>query len=176
MTCRMPRKPLNLLAVAGAVAVLMVAVPAVTSSGTSGDVHPSGTEPSVGLETVDAIDDAASVAPASSVSPQAVPAPVRPAAPSAGVRTYAISVPSLRGFPPDASPGSEFELWVAWEPPLTERPKIQLLVKRIVLKELIPPVTPEGPTVAVFALAVEALPDVLYADRYGRMSVAEVLG
>jgi hypothetical protein len=86
---------------------------------------------------------------------------------------YAIAVAELDGLPPDVEPGTVYDLWVTWEPPLVEQPDVQPLLRDVVLERVIPPIVPEGPTVAVLGIprtktAVRAL---VYGDQYGKLSV-----
>ena len=113
-----------------------------------------------------------SLAPTAAISP--VP-PTPAASPQGDVgtpsrRTYAIGLHELVGLSPDAVPGTEFELWVTWEPPVTRSARIQLLVKDARLERLVPPVVPEGPTTALLSLPTRDVPDLLYGDRFGHLS------
>jgi hypothetical protein len=42
----------------------------------------------------------------------------------------------------------------------------------VVLEKMAPAVTPDGPDAAILLVPVEKLPDLVYADRYGAISVA----
>jgi hypothetical protein len=86
-------------------------------------------------------------------------------------RGYALPVAELSGLPANAPPGTELELWVTWDPPVTERPRLQRLIRRVVLEKVAPAVTPDGPDAAILLVPVEKLPDLVYADRYGAISV-----
>ena len=92
--------------------------------------------------------------------------------PQTDARTYALTVSELRGLPPNASPGTELELWVAWDPPVTKEPRFQLLVRRVILEKIVPGVTAEAPATALLRIKKSEVPDVLYGDRYGSFSVA----
>ena len=85
-------------------------------------------------------------------------------------RTYAVGLHELAGLSPDSPPGTELELFVTWEPPVTRTPRVQLLVKDVRLERLIPPVLPEGPTTALLSLPTRDVPDLLYGDRFGQLS------
>ncbi len=63
------------------------------------------------------------------------------------------------------------DLWVAWDPPITKSPRIQRLVSDVMLEKIVPPVTPDGPAAAILAIEVSEIGDLLYADRYGSLSV-----
>jgi hypothetical protein len=89
-------------------------------------------------------------------------------------RSYAVGLHELRGLPPDAQPGLRLELWVAWEPPLVERPRVDLLLEDVILEEIVPPTTPDGPAAAVLSVRPRDFVDLLYADRWGNLAVAVV--
>jgi hypothetical protein len=105
---------------------------------------------------------------------QAVSASERNAslAPTPALRGYALPVAELAGLPGDAPPGTELELWVTWDPPVTERPRLQRLIPRVVLQKITPAVTSDGPDAAILLVPEKKLPDLVYADRYGAISVA----
>ena len=88
-----------------------------------------------------------------------------------GVRSYAVLLPRLQGLPPDAPPGTRMELWVSWEPPVTEEPEFQRLLDEVVLERIIPPHAAEAPATAVLLVPEEEVGDLLYGDRYGTLSV-----
>ncbi len=94
----------------------------------------------------------------------------QPVPDSGDTRLYAVSVAELPGLPPDAPAGTRLEIWVAWDPPLTERPRIQKLLPEVTLDEIIPPVTPDGPAAAMLRVRTSRLGDLLYGDRYGSLS------
>jgi len=111
------------------------------------------------------------------------PSPTAPGDPSAsspeqsddatiepGRRAYAIAVPELKGLPGSASAGTRLELWVAWDPPVTKEPRVQRLLREVVLAEIIPPVVPEAPATAILSIPTSGVPDLLYGDRYGALS------
>ena len=109
-------------------------------------------------------------------APPTDPSPNVVTTPSQGIgspdeRLYAVSVPELSGLPPDAPPGTALELWVAWDPPLTKRPKIQLLIPRVTVERIVPGLTPEAPATVMLEVPRRAMPDMLYGDRYGTLSV-----
>jgi hypothetical protein len=104
----------------------------------------------------------------SSMDPQ-TPAP--PVSGAAGLRSYSVSAPELQGLSEGALPGTKLELWVAWEPPVTKSPKVQRLVEEVVLEKVVAPTVPEAPSTAVLLVPPEAIPDVIYGDLYGRLSV-----
>ncbi|HVF53002.1 MAG TPA: hypothetical protein VNC78_05270 [Actinomycetota bacterium] len=85
--------------------------------------------------------------------------------------TYAISVLDLAGLPPDARPGTIIELWVAWDPPVTKSAQVQRLLKNVVLERIIPGPVVEAPSMALLSVLPRQVPDLLYGDRYGSLSV-----
>ncbi|HEX2239804.1 MAG TPA: hypothetical protein VHJ82_01490 [Actinomycetota bacterium] len=92
-------------------------------------------------------------------------------APQPDGETYALALPSLRGLPSDTPPGTPLKLWAAWEPPITKQPRIQVLIERVVLRAIVPPTDPGAPPTALLWVPVERIPDLLYGDRYGALSV-----
>jgi hypothetical protein len=102
--------------------------------------------------------------PTPAVAPEA--APVSPER-----QSYALSEADVTGLPPDAQPGTRLELWVAWDPPITKVPKLQRLLKDVVLERVIPGIVPEAPSTILLSVRAESVPDLLWADRYGNLSV-----
>jgi hypothetical protein len=96
--------------------------------------------------------------------------PVRSIAP--GTREYALALDELRGFPPDLPPGATVELWVSWERPSSPTPKLQRLIPNAVFVRTIAPVIPGGPTSVVLRVPLRRMPDLLWADGFGTLSVA----
>jgi hypothetical protein len=88
------------------------------------------------------------------------------------VRTYAVSTFDLQGLPPNAAAGTVLELWVAWEPPIVDAPRYQKLLPEVILEKVIPGLTPEAPATALLQVKTKELADLLYADRFGELSVA----
>lgn len=88
-----------------------------------------------------------------------------------GSETYAVALPELRGLPPDSPPGTRLKLWASWGPPVTKRPRMQLLIPQVVLQAIVPPTIEGTPPIALLLVPVEEVPDLLYADRYGMLSV-----
>ncbi|MFN2526215.1 MAG: hypothetical protein ABR505_08120 [Actinomycetota bacterium] len=85
--------------------------------------------------------------------------------------TYAVALPALRGLAADTPPGTELKLWAAWDPPVTKQPRIQILINRVVLKAIVPPADPNAPPTALLLVPADSIPDLLYGDRYGALSV-----
>jgi hypothetical protein len=84
--------------------------------------------------------------------------------------SYAFLMPELEGLPPTISPGTEIEIWATWEPPVTKRPKVQRLVPRAIVGKVIPSIEPGPPTV-VLEVERRFLPDIMFGDRFGALSV-----
>ena len=89
-------------------------------------------------------------------------------------RAYAIATSELAGLPPDAPPGARLDLWVTWSPPVVPQIRIQKLILGIVLEEVAEPVTPSGSEAAVFLVPVKDMSDLLWADRFGELSVTGI--
>lgn len=85
---------------------------------------------------------------------------------------YAISLAELTGLSPVAAPGTTFDLWTMWEPPVTRRPKAQLLIRDVVLEGIVEPVTRDGPRVAMILVPEQQIDELVYGDRYGNLSAA----
>jgi hypothetical protein len=90
----------------------------------------------------------------------------------ASMRTYSVPLPELSGLPSDLQPGTAIELWVAWEKPFTRGPRVQRLMKNVVLERVAPPATPDGVPVAVLSVPRARLPDLIFADEWASISVA----
>ncbi|HEV2754600.1 MAG TPA: hypothetical protein VG318_02335 [Actinomycetota bacterium] len=106
-------------------------------------------------------------------SPSAIAsAPVDAAVPPAPARrSYAVGLHDLQGLPPDAAPGTTFELWVTWEPPVTEEPRLDRLIGDAVLERVVPGTVPEAPVTVLLSVPAERTGDLIYADTFGRLSV-----
>lgn len=155
----MSRRMANLLAVAGAAAVLATIAAKV--------VFPSAPSP------VMTPTDDAPVEIAISEDSSTAPTPVPTDHPISQVRRdYAIDLHELRGLPLDAAPGTPMELWVAWDQGIAEGPQMQRLVKTVTLSRFIEPVTHQGPMVVVLSVPEKAMRAVMYGDLYGSFSVA----
>ena len=90
------------------------------------------------------------------------------------MRSYAIATSELAGLPPEAQPGARLDLWVTWSPPVVPELRIQKLISGVVLEEVAPPVTPSGSAAAVFLVPVKHMSDLLWADRFGELSVTGI--
>ncbi|MCA1708722.1 MAG: hypothetical protein LC808_37750 [Actinobacteria bacterium] len=84
---------------------------------------------------------------------------------------YALLESDVTGLPPDAPPGTRLQLWVAWDPPVTNHPKLQLLIRDVILDRIIRGFTPEAPTTILLSIRSKDVADMLWADRYGALSV-----
>ena len=96
----------------------------------------------------------------------ATPTPQRP-----DLVSYAFDAGELDGLPPDVMPGQKLDLWVTWEPPVTKRTVVQPLLKGVALEKVAPPVLPNGPAAALFLVPQARVDDLIWADRYGLLSV-----
>ncbi|MDQ3916302.1 MAG: hypothetical protein M3323_13410 [Actinomycetota bacterium] len=86
-------------------------------------------------------------------------------------RSYAIGLADLQGLPPDAAPGTAFELWVTWEPPVTGEPRLQRLIADVILERVIPGTVPEAPVTVLLSVPAARAGDLIYADTFGRLNV-----
>ncbi|HYN36780.1 MAG TPA: hypothetical protein VEV82_07345 [Actinomycetota bacterium] len=114
-------------------------------------------------------------------APESPPPPVdgltEPAADSASVesfRSYSLPLVELPGLPPDVTSGTRVEVWVAWEPPITEKPRVQRLFGGAQVVRLIPPTVAEAPTTVELLVPAKEFPELLFADRHGSLSAAVV--
>ncbi|CAN5652147.1 hypothetical protein BH24ACT26_BH24ACT26_06930 [soil metagenome] len=86
------------------------------------------------------------------------------------LRSYALSLGELQGLSGNAPPGTRLELWVTWEPPVTRRPRIDLLIEDAVLEKIVPALSPQQPGTALVLVRSSQISDLLWADRYGSLS------
>ena len=86
-------------------------------------------------------------------------------------REYALSLPELEGLPANAPVGTVLEVWAAWDPPITKSPRFQRLVTAT-LEEIVPGLSAESPATAILRVRTRDLDELLFADRYGSLSVA----
>jgi hypothetical protein len=84
--------------------------------------------------------------------------------------SYAFLLPELEGLPPTTSTGTEIEIWATWEPPVTKRLKIQRLIPKATVTKILPSIEPGPPTV-VLELERRFIPDIMFGDRFGALSV-----
>ena len=89
---------------------------------------------------------------------------------STDLASYAFLLPELEGLPPTTAPGTEIEIWATWEPPVTKKLKVQRLIPRATVTEIIPSIEPGPPTV-MLELERRAIPDLMYGDRFASLSV-----
>jgi hypothetical protein len=121
--------------------------------------------PQTEVATVDPFDSPVST-PQQQESPTSVPPATR------GFRSYALEITELDGLPPDASPGTELEIWVTWEPPITRRIRVQRLIQQVRVVRIIPNIVPEGPATVLLSIPRRDIADMFYGDRFGELSAA----
>lgn len=93
-----------------------------------------------------------------------------PAAPSGDRQSYAIGLHDISGLSRETPPGTVVDLWVAWDPPITEKPQYQRLIPAAMIEAIQPPFVPEGPFTVMLSVPTRKIGDLLYADRYGAIS------
>jgi hypothetical protein len=86
------------------------------------------------------------------------------------IASYAFLLPELEGLSSTVEPGTEIEIWATWEPPVTKRLKVQLLIPKATVTKVIPSIEPGPPTV-MLELERRLIPDILFGDRFGDLSV-----
>lgn len=96
--------------------------------------------------------------------------PVAPP-PASNRQSYALGLHDIAGLAQDTPPGTLVDLWAAWDPPITKKPQFQLLIPSVVIEEIMPPFVPEGPVTVMLSVPAKKIGDLLYADRYGAISV-----
>jgi hypothetical protein len=82
-----------------------------------------------------------------------------------------LSEADVSGLPLDTPPGTRLELWVAWEPPVTRTAKLQLLIRDVVLEKVISGFPEGAPATILLSLRARDVDDMLWADRYGALSL-----
>lgn len=93
-------------------------------------------------------------------------------APPPGKRAfYYMSFNELDGLPRDTPPWTPVELWVAWDPPITDEPLVQLLDDDVFIESILPPVVPGAGHVVKLSVRLKDRENLVYADRYGSLSV-----
>jgi hypothetical protein len=107
-------------------------------------------------------------------APEEGPEEAIPTDESEATRSYAIALHELPGLPPDAESGTRLEVWAVWRPPITKERQVQRLVSGTRLERIVPPVTPEGPPVAILEVPEKEMSDLLYGDKFGELSAAVV--
>ena len=111
---------------------------------------------------------------AATVHPTSSPTSAVTSAPPPNVVSYAVAVREVAGLPPDVPPGTTLDLWVAWDPPVTKKPRLQSLLQGVVLETIAPPVTPDGSAAALFHVPRRDVDRLIWADRYGSLSATIV--
>ena len=95
--------------------------------------------------------------------------------PSQGkVYSYAIATTELQGLAPDAAPGTRLDLWVATQPPVSERADVLPLLEGAILQEIVAPTLPDGPYSAILQVPLRHARKLMWADRFGSLSVLEL--
>ncbi len=101
----------------------------------------------------------------------ASPSPQVPAPPGASDRAnYYLSAPEVDGLPTEIAPWTQIELWVAWDPPITDEPSLNKLVTDAYIEAVLAPIAPESPYTLKLSIRRRDISDLLYADRYGSLS------
>ena len=85
-------------------------------------------------------------------------------------RLYAVEV-NEGGLPPHTEPGPQLELWVSWDRPDPERPRLEKLLPVVTLDALIPAFTPGGPDAAILRVEIPQIPKLIQAERRGTLEV-----
>ncbi len=85
-------------------------------------------------------------------------------------RTYALPLVELTGLSATSEPGSVFELWVAWDPSITEGPHVERLLERVRLESIISPPVPEGPYMVLISVKRNQVGDLIWGDTFGQLS------
>ena len=111
---------------------------------------------------------------AASIHPTASPPGEVTPPPAGNVVSYAVPAREVAGLPPDVQAGTTVDLWVAWDPPLTKKPRLQSLLQGVVLEKIAPPVTPDGSAAALFLVPRPDVDRLIWADRYGSLSATIV--
>jgi hypothetical protein len=122
---------------------------------------------------VDELGTPAQSRPAPAPSPSTVITPP-PSSPDA--RTYALPLSGLHGLPSNAPSGTRMQLWVTWQPPLTKTPRVQSLLRDVILEGIAPPLTPGTPPTALLRVKETQIPRLIYGERYGELSAVIVSG
>ena len=125
-------------------------------------------EPSPTLSPVgsDADPMVGTPAPADAPSPTVVSGEVAERAP--GQAAYTIYLYRLAGLAPDSPAGTKLDIWVTWKPPVTERPKVDLLLEDVELGR-IEAGFEQGPVVDLL-VAEDDVPDLIYGERFGALT------
>ena len=85
-----------------------------------------------------------------------------------GRGVYAIYLYKLPGLSPDATPGTELDIWVTWKPPLTRQPRVQLLLEGVELGAI--ETGFEQGAVADLLVDHKQIPDLIYGERFGSLT------
>ncbi|MFP5298778.1 MAG: hypothetical protein ACLGHL_07315 [Actinomycetota bacterium] len=102
----------------------------------------------------------------------AVASTTPPTSPPPGDRmAYYMSFDEVDGLPLDTEPWTPVELWVTWDPPITDEPLAQKLSNDVYVESVLPPVVPGSGHVVKFSIRHKDREPLVYADRYGSISV-----
>ena len=102
------------------------------------------------------------------------PSPAEPAPSEPKLYSYAIATTELHGLAPDAAPGMRLDLWVATQPPVTEKADVLPLLEGAILQEIVPPTLPDAPSAAILQVPLRHARKLMWADRFGSLSVLQV--
>lgn len=89
------------------------------------------------------------------------------------VRTYALAASDLAGLPAEVPSGTRIDLWVAWAPPVTKRPRVQRLLANLTIDKLVPGLGPSSSSV-ILAVPEGKVERLLYGDMYGALSATMI--
>lgn len=107
-----------------------------------------------------------------SVEQTTAPAPVEDA--TSGLRGYALALPEVDGLPPDLEHGARLDLWVSWDPSVSDEPTVQKLIQDVVYDRTIPPSVDGGPLTAMILVPPSKVDELMYGDRFGSLSATLV--
>lgn len=88
--------------------------------------------------------------------------------------TYWVGLYRIGGLSGTTPPGTEVEIWATWEPPITDEPRAQRLIRSAYIEKVIPPITPDGTYEIALSLARKDVPNMIYGERYGQLSAAVI--
>lgn len=98
--------------------------------------------------------------------------PTSSAGPPAGQRSaYYMTFDELDGLPSDIPPWTRIELWVSWDPPITDEPVVHLLNDDAFVEAILAPLVEGGSYVVKLSIRDKHRADLVYADRYGSLNV-----
>jgi hypothetical protein len=159
---RIPRRTQNLLIVVLAAGIaaffgVRALIPAERRDW-AGDMEPLPPSP---------VAQAVMSTPYSSISPFPEPGNSSPV----GMSEYAVGLHELRGLPADVSSGTQLQIWVAWDPVVTEKPQVQRLLADATFVRWIEPFTQDAPMIAVLSVPNKKIATLIYGELYGQLGV-----